>query len=277
MTESATLTTAAIGSAAAPEPPATPLVRRLSHLGIVIAIAAVLLWSAGEKAADIRPLELLRSSPNMARFAAAFLHPDFSDWRLYTREMIITVQIAIWGTFLAVIFAVPFGLLSAANISPVWIRQPVRRLMDAARATNEMVFALIFMVAVGLGPFAGVLALFVHTLGTLAKLFSEAVEAIDPCPVEGIRATGAGKLEEIAYGILPQVMPLWVSYSLYRFEANVRSATVLGIIGAGGIGYILTDEIRSFNYSATAAILLIIIVTVVAIDMASAYIRKRYI
>ena len=125
---------------------------------------------------------------------------------------------ALVNQFLAVVCAVPLGLLCAENISPVWIYQPVRRLMDAARAINEMVFAMLFIVAVGLGPFAGVLALFVHTTGTLSKLFSEAVEAIDPRPVEGIRATGARKLVEIAYGVIPQVLPLWLSFALYRSE-----------------------------------------------------------
>ena len=117
---------------------------------------------------------------------------------------------------------------------PWWVYQPVRRVLDAFRAINEMVFAMLFVVAVGLGPFAGVLALWIHTSGTLAKLFSEAVEAIDPQPVEGIRSTGASALHEIIYGVIPQVMPLWISYTLYRFEANVRSASVVGMVGAGG-------------------------------------------
>jgi phosphonate transport system permease protein len=149
--------------------------------------------------------------------------------------------------------------------------------MDACRSINEMIFAMLFITAVGLGPFAGVLALFMHTLGTLAKLFSEAVEAIDPQPVEGIRATGANKLQEIAYGIIPQVVPLWISYSLYRFESNVRSASVVGMVGAGGIGMLLWDAIRSFNYGATAAMLVILVVVVSLLDLGSAYIRKRFI
>jgi phosphonate transport system permease protein len=173
--------------------------------------------------------------------------------------------------------AVPMGLLSAANVAPAWVYQPVRRLMDACRATNEMVFAMLFIVAVGLGPFAGVLALFVHTTGTLSKLFSEAVEAIDPRPVEGIRATGAHKLAEIAYGVIPQVMPLWLSYSLYRFESNVRSASVVGMVGAGGIGVILFEVIRSFEYAQTCAVLLMLIVTVSLIDMGSSWLRQRFI
>jgi phosphonate transport system permease protein len=157
------------------------------------------------------------------------------------------------------------------------IAQPVRRLMDAARAINEMVFAMLFVVAVGLGPFAGVLALFVHTTGILSKLFSEAVEAIDPQPVEGIRATGAYALEEIVFGVLPQVMPLWISYALYRFESNVRSATVVGMVGTGGIGVILWEVIRGFQYAQTCTVILMIVVTVTLIDLISSRLRKTFI
>ena len=241
----------------------------------LLAWAAVLLLLAGSwRGADMRPLDLVRDSGNMATYAADFFPPKFGQWRFYIEEMIVTLQIAVWGTALAVVFAVPFGLLSSANIAPAWIRQPVRRLMDATRAINEMVFAMLFIVAVGLGPFAGVLALFVHTTGVLAKLFSEAVESIDSQPVEGIRATGANALEEIVYGIIPQVLPLWISYSLYRFESNVRSASVVGMVGAGGIGVILWEIIRSFQYAETCAVMIIIIVSVTVIDLISARIRQ---
>ncbi|MCB1954350.1 MAG: phosphonate ABC transporter, permease protein PhnE [Rhodocyclaceae bacterium] len=247
-------------------------------------LSSLLMWGlllaalAGSwEGADMRPGDLFADSANMAEYASEFFPPDFRHWKDYVTEMLVTVQIALWGTALAVVCAVPFGLLSSANIAPTWIHQPVRRLMDAARAINEMVFAMLFIVAVGLGPFAGVLALWVHTTGILAKLFSEAVEAIDPRPVEGIRATGANVLEEIAYGVIPQVMPLWVSYSLYRFESNVRSASVVGMVGAGGIGVILFEVIRSFEYAQTAAVMLIIVVFVTAIDLASAAIRKTLI
>jgi phosphonate transport system permease protein len=222
----------------------------------------------------MRPMALVADSGNMATFAGEFFPPDFTDWRIYVAEMIVTVQVAVWGTVLAVVCAVPFGLLCSSNITPAWVHQPVRRLMDAARAINEMVFAMLFIVAVGLGPFAGVLALWVHTTGILAKLFSEAVEAIDPHPVEGIRGTGANVLEEIVYGVIPQVMPLWVSYTLYRFESNVRSASVVGMVGAGGVGVILYEVIRSFEYAHTSAVMLIIIAFVTGIDLISARIRK---
>ena len=161
-----------------------------------------------------------------------------------------------------------------AEFVPGWVYQPIRRLMDALRAVNEMVFALIFIVAVGLGPFAGVMALFVHTTGTLAKLFSEAVEAVDPRPIEGIRVCGGGRLTEVIFGVIPQVLPLWISFCLYRFESNVRSASVVGMVGAGGIGTILYEVIRSFEYAQTCAVLIILIVSVSVIDLTSAYLRK---
>ena len=206
-----------------------------------------------------------------------FSPPDFTEWELYAEEMLITLQIAIWGTVLSVIAAVPLGILSSENLAPAWVYQPARRLMDACRAINELVFAMIFVVAVGLGPFAGVMALFVHTTGVLAKLFSEAVEAIETNPVEGVRATGANSVHEIIYGVVPQVMPLWISYSLYRFESNLRSATVLGIVGAGGIGVLLWESIRGFSYPEAAAIIIIIVISVTLVDMSSQVIRKKFI
>jgi len=240
--------------------------------GLVLALLA---WAW--RGAEIRPLDLLRDSGNIGTYASEFFPPDFHDWRIYLREMVVTIHIAIWGTLLAVVAAVPAGLLCASNVAPAWIRQPVRRLMDACRAINEMVFAMLFIVAVGLGPFAGVLALAVHTTGTLAKLFSEAVEAIDPRPVEGIRATGAHKLVEVLYGVVPQVLPLWLSFTLYRFESNVRSASVVGMVGAGGIGVVLFEVIRSFEYSQTCTVLIILVVTVSLIDLASGWVRGRFI
>ncbi len=257
-------------------PARPPEARRslLTWLGWGLA-GAVLIWSW--HGAEIQPLQLFRDSGNMATFLRDFFPPDFREWRLYLDEMLVTIHVAIWGTVLAVVAAVPLGLLCAENIAPWWIYQPVRRVMDACRAINEMVFAMLFVVAVGLGPFAGVLALFVHTTGVLAKLFAEAVEAIDPRPVEGIRATGAHLLEEIAYGVIPQVMPLWISFALYRFESNVRSASVVGMVGAGGIGVVLWEIIRGFQFGQTCAVMIIIVVSVTVLDVISQRVRKLFI
>ncbi len=237
--------------------------------GVLFAILA-LSWEG----ADMRPWELIDNAANMNQFAAGFFPPDMSQWKMYVEEIWITIQIAIWGTALSIVCSIPFGILSSENIVPWWVYQPVRRLMDSARAINEMVFAMLFVVAVGLGPFAGVLALWIHTTGVLAKLFSEAVEAIDPSPVEGIRATGATALQEVIFGVIPQVLPLWISFSLYRFESNVRSATVLGIVGAGGIGTVLWENIRGFYYAETAAVVILIIISVSLLDILSQRLRK---
>lgn len=257
------------------EPPKPELKQKITYYLSWAVAFVVLAWAW--QGAEIDPLLLFEDADNMSMFIDGFMPPDFTNYPTYLHDMMVTVQIAIWGSVLAVVLAVPFGILSAENITPWWIYQPVRRLMDAARAINEMVFAMLFVVAVGLGPFAGVLALFVHTTGILAKLFSEAVEAIDPRPVEGIRATGAGRLQEIIFGVIPQVLPLWISYSLYRFESNVRSATVLGIVGAGGIGQPLYEMIRGFYYHETAAIMIIIVISVSLLDIFSQRVRKMVI
>ncbi|MGQ4275400.1 phosphonate ABC transporter, permease protein PhnE [Terrihabitans sp. B22-R8] len=254
--------------------PRSALAIALRTLGLGIAVA-VLVWAWNS--AEMNPVQLWRDAGNMADLGRDFLRPDFTDLDFYMKGLLETVAIALWGTLLAVILGVPFALLSADNIAPAWIAFPVRRVMDALRAINELVFALIFIAAVGLGPFAGVLALFLHTTGIIAKLFSEAVEAIDHGPVEGIRGTGATKLQEIVFGVIPQVLPLWISFTLYRFESNVRSATVIGIVGGGGIGMTFNEVMRSFQYEQAGAILIMVIIAVSALDILSQGIRRRFI
>lgn len=253
--------------------PQKPLAARARTWLLWLTIAVLLVWSWGPT--EMRKIgHLFTDWRNMTEFASGFLRPDFSDWDAYAWEMVETVQIAVWGTTLAVVFGIPFAILSSANVCPAWIVHPVRRMMDSFRAINEIVFALLFIVAVGLGPFAGVMAVFIHNTGIIAKLFSEAVESVDPRPVEGIRATGAIRLQEVIFGVVPQVMPLWTSYTLYRFETNVRSAAVLGIVGAGGIGQTVYENIRSFHYAETAAIMIIIVISVMLIDVVSAQLRR---
>ncbi|MFN3228934.1 MAG: phosphonate ABC transporter, permease protein PhnE [Asticcacaulis sp.] len=257
-----------------PPPPQRTLMSQALDLLIFGGVALLLV--ASFQAAEIFKFPLLfQNSANTQQFLADFMRPDFGDWRLYAEKMWLTIQIALWGTFLAVILAVPFGLMCSRNIAPGWMVQIMRRLMDILRSVNELVMGTAFLVAVGLGPFAGVMALALHTAGVLGKLFSEAVEAIDPRPAEGVRATGASGLQEIVWGVLPQVAPLWTSYALYRFEANARSATVLGLIGAGGIGQVLFDNLNSFDYGKVSAIAIIIVIAVSLIDLLSQALRKR--
>ncbi len=259
---------------AIPLPPQRSLTQRAPDMFVWGAVILLLIIS-------FQPVEihnatkLFTNSENMRQFGQEFLRPDFTEWRQYVSKMWLTVQIAMWGTALAIILAVPFGLACARNVSPVWLQQPMRLLMNLLRSVPDLVLGTLFLVAVGLGPFAGVMALAVNTGAVLAKLFSEAVEAIDKGPVEGVRATGATRLHEIVWGVIPQVAPLWTSYGLYRFESNSRSATVLGLIGAGGIGQLLFDALNAFAYAQLAAIIIVIIVAVSLIDLLSQAMRSR--
>lgn len=227
---------------------------------------------------EMRKLPLVFSnSANMQQFGHDFTRPDFSNLPFLISKMWLTIQIAFWGTAIAVIMAIPLGLLGARNITRPLVQLPIRRLLDIMRSVPDLVVGTIFIVAVGLGPFAGVMALALSTGGVLGKLFAEAVESIEPGPVEGVRATGATRLQEIAWGVIPQVAPLWTSYALYRFESNSRSATVLGLIGAGGIGQVLFDQLNSFAYAQVSAIVIVITVAVAGIDLLSQTIRSRLI
>jgi phosphonate transport system permease protein len=237
-------------------------------------VAAVLVYSIGD--VDLKNVGRLFANNEATRsFAIELLRPDFTDWKLFVEKMWETIQIALWGTFLAVFAAVPMGLAAARNVSPMWVVTPVRLVMNLLRSVPDLVIGLLFVVAVGLGPLPGVLAIALNTAGVLAKLFSEAVEAIDKGPVEGVRATGATGLHEIVWGIIPQVAPLWTSFALYRFESNSRSATILGVIGAGGIGQLLYDRMNGFRFNEVAAIVVIVVVAVTLIDMLSQAMRKR--
>jgi phosphonate transport system permease protein len=253
--------------------PRQPLRVRVRAWLIWLIVIALLAWSWGP-AEMHKAANLITDWRNMADLVSGFMQPNLHNWRQYAGEMAESVQIALWATALAVIFGAPLSILASANVCPQWVVQPVRRMLDTFRAVHEMVWALIFVVSVGLGPIAGVLALMVHDTGIIGKLFSEQVESIDPRPVEGIRATGASRLQEVVFGVVPQVIPTWISLILYRLETNVRSATVLGIVGAGGIGQSLYENIRSFLYADTAMIILIIIGTVIFIDVLSSAVRK---
>ncbi len=257
-----------------PRPPEQSLAQRA--FGFVIWGGLALLLILGARGAEIGKMgELFSGGQNMRQLGMEFVRPNFGEYRLYITDMWLTVQMALWGTALALLIAIPLGLAGARNLTPTWIQQPVRRLLDVLRSVPDLVIGAIFVVAVGLGPFAGVMALAVNTGGVLGKLFSEAVEAIDRAPVEAVRATGAAPLHEIVWGVLPQVAPLWTSYALYRFESNARSATVLSLIGAGGIGQPLFDSINSFAFDQTSAIVIVIVVAVSGIDLLSQVIRGR--
>jgi phosphonate transport system permease protein len=198
--------------------------------------------------------------------------PDFCEGILQTLGM------AFFGTLFAALFALPFGFLGARNVvSSFLIHFSLRRSFDCLRGVDTLIWALVFVNVVGLGPFAGILAIVVSDTGSLAKLFAEAIENIDRKQVDGVRASGASELEVVRFGILPQVVPVILSQTLYYFESNTRSATILGIVGAGGIGLQLSDRIRVNNWDEACLIIIMILVTVSAIDYVSKLIRLRII
>ncbi|NPV22786.1 phosphonate ABC transporter, permease protein PhnE [Bradyrhizobium aeschynomenes] len=187
-----------------------------------------------------------------------------------------TLLISYVGTLAGMLVAFGLNFLAAENTSPApWVRFTVRRLLEFARTVPGIVFALIFVIAFGLGPVAGVLAIAVHSSGALGKLFAEVVENADMKPVEGVRATGASWLSCMRFAVLPQVMAGFSSYTLLRFEINVREASVMGFVGAGGIGQELVVAVRKFYYSDVSAILVMIVVTVFLIDIATGWLRGR--
>jgi phosphonate transport system permease protein len=268
------LSGALLGVDAGPAPQAPP---HASHVrrNLFATLALALVFGTAARVIELRPLELIRDAGNIGVFLRGYLHPSFAHLGEYAWQCVVTVCIALWGTLLAVTIAVPLGLLGARNVAPHRVVYfAARRLMDVLRAVNEFVFALMFVTAVGLGPFAGMLALGIHTGGVLGKLLSETIESIDPGQVEGVAAVGAGRLHVIGFGVVPQVLPNFLSYILLRFESDIRSASVIGMVGGGGIGFYLWDTIRAFNDREAATVILLIVVMVMAVDVISSRIRR---
>lgn len=200
----------------------------------------------------------------------------FWGWKRWLRLLGETILIGYTGTFIASMFAVIFSFVGASNLNKNGVtRMIVKRAFEFCRTVPELVFALIFVVAYGVGPLPGILAITIHTTGALGKLFTELVENIEMGPVEGLAATGAGSVSIARFGALPQVLSGFLSYTLLRFEQNVRSATIMGFVGAGGIGDELMLAIRRFYYADVSAILVIIIVTVYLIDILTSKLRYR--
>ncbi|MGP1355698.1 phosphonate ABC transporter, permease protein PhnE, partial [Roseicyclus sp.] len=221
--------------------------------------------------------KLLDASERALALLRAFVvWEDMETWQYANiyRAIAQTLAMAFLGTLLGTIGSLFLGFLAARNVMPFAIvRQAVRRLLDVLRGIDQLIWGLVFVRAVGLGPLAGVLAIFVSDLGTLSKLYSEAIENIDRKQVEGVRATGAGPLGVIRYGYIPQVLPVFISQSLYFWESNTRSATILGIVGAGGIGMILIERFRASLYDQVAFVVLNVLVIIFAIDWLSKRIR----
>jgi len=295
------------------EAPTPPRRSRSFYASLVLAVL-VLGWSI--HGAKIRPGELLDGIPQIFLTLGRMFPPDFSkitdsknyflpdtlSWRdllvplpladeqARTRQRwwdntfpqtvigatLETVQMALAGTFLALLVAFPVGFLAARNTTPHrFVYYGVRTFLNLVRTIPDLALGLLFVAAVGLGAFAGTLALAVHTATVLGKLLSESVENIDEGVVEAIRATGAGYTQILSFAVLPQILPDLISFTLYRLETNIRAASVLGLIGAGGIGYLMNTSFRTFQYQEAAAIVLVLIALVMLVDYLSSRLRAR--
>lgn len=257
--------------------------RQKTLAGIVIVVLLALLsgWVA-----EVRPSVFIDNIGKFTSYFGRIAHLDsgslvvtdpvewFWGWKKWLRLMGETLLIAYLGTALGGLGAFCLAFLAARNMTKsAWTRALTRRFLEFCRTVPELVFALIFVVAWGLGPLPGILALAIHTMGALGKLFSEVVENIDLKPVEGVVASGGNWVQAVRFGALPQVLSNFTSYGLLRFEINVRGAAVMGFVGAGGIGQDLIEAIRKFYYSDVSAILLLIVITVSLIDLGTERIR----
>ena len=224
---------------------------------------------------DFSPSRLLSGVSQLGWITVMMLPPDpGSSLPLYLKALGETLSIALLGTTLAAVMALPISLFAARNIvSSNIIRFPIRRFLDSIRGVDTLIWALVWINVVGLGPFAGVLAIAVSDFGAFGKLFSEAIEAADRKQVEGIRASGGNALHEIRFGLMPQVLPVVAGQVLYFIESNTRSATIIGIVGAGGIGLQLAEQIRVLEWQKVSFLILMILIAVAVIDWISGKLR----
>lgn len=241
-----------------------------------LALLAVIGWAWNGTHVSIG--ELVTSAPNMWDLITRMVPPDwafFTNYEHVIEPTLVTIQLAITSTVIAVALAFPIALLAARNLSHPAIYQSVRVVLNIIRSIPELVWALIFVSAVGLGPFAGTLALVLGSVGSLAKIFAESIEAINPKPVEAMDAVGATASQRIAFAVLPQALVNMVSYALLYWEHNIRASFIVGAVGGGGLGFEITTELNLFQYRQFTVHVIIIIALVTVADRISAWVRKR--
>ncbi|MFF1827802.1 phosphonate ABC transporter, permease protein PhnE [Paenarthrobacter sp. NPDC058040] len=256
--------------------PKKPL-RWITTAAVVAAVVG--LHAVAFEGTDFKPQVLVDGWKGMAAFVADAFPPDLSWERTFKpglKATLVTLWIGLLGTTLSVPFALLLAALAAENTSPHrLVYQGARAVLSFFRAVPDIVFALIFVTAVGLGPFAGVLALICHNTGVMGKLWAESMEEIDAGPQEALRTAGANRIQQVANATLPMVVPQFVGLLLYRFDVNVRSSLVLGLVGAGGIGLLINQSIKSFQFDSMLTHILIVLVLIIVVDQFSAWIRRR--
>jgi phosphonate transport system permease protein len=250
--------------------------QRLRHLFIVALVLAVTVWSAYGTSFSV--MKLASGVPQIADLLGRMLPPDAGVLRNIGWPLLQTLEMALVGTALGTVIAVPVAFLAATNTTPHRaLGTIVRLLVGALRTVPELIWAMILVTAVGLGPFPGIIALALHTIGGLGKLQYEAIESIAPGPLEAMLAVGAGRTKTILFGVAPLAMPLFLSNALFYWEYNNRASSVLGLVGAGGIGFTLMQSVADFRYPAALTCVRAIVVVLAIIDRLSAVLRQRII
>jgi phosphonate transport system permease protein len=244
------------------------------RISIIVLAIILLIWSARGVGFDF---SLLRDFRNTYRFVTQQWFPmDFTDTIMIVKSMVLTLQMAIFSTLIAVIIALPASFMAARNWTPSrWLYDAVRAIFNLLRSIPELVLALIFIPTLGLGPMPAVMALIIHNIGVFGKMISETIEAMDQGPQEAVQAVGGTRLLVALYGIMPQMIPLVISQYFYRLEVAIRTCLILGIVGAGGIGQLLYNDFKQFMYPKVAVEVLFIMILVTAVDYLGAYFRKR--
>lgn len=249
-----------------------PASARLATPAMIVAALGIFIYGLVDL--DFSPSRFAGGLNQLGWISMMMIPPDpGTSLPIYLKALGETLSIALLGTTLAAIFALPVSLLAARNVVPNILRFPMRRFLDSIRGVDTLIWALVWINVVGLGPFAGVLAIAVSDFGAFGKLFSEAIEGADQKQVEGIRASGGSALHEIRFGLMPQVLPVIAGQVLYFIESNTRSATIIGIVGAGGIGLQLAEQIRVLEWQKVSFLILMILVAVAAIDFISGKLR----
>jgi phosphonate transport system permease protein len=238
-------------------------------LGLAVAVQVFIVVEA-------RPQDLITGVHGMADLIWRAMPPDFSKLPSAAWPTLQTVDIALFGTFVGIVIAIPLALLAASNVTPSRFAYYVARaVIGFSRAVPDLVWALLFVTAVGLGPFPGGLALGVHSVGMLGRLFAETIEQMDMAPIHALELTGARRIQVFVHGIIPSILPALLGISLYRLDENIRSSLVLGFVGAGGIGFQLLTAMNLFQYQEVSLLLIIIFVIVLGAERMSAALRKR--
>lgn len=244
----------------------------MGGISIVIAVAAIA-WSWVGSGFSLQ--RFAEGLPRMGEFLARLWPPNFSKFGIIVELLVETLQMAIIGTLFGALLSLVLAFGATSTIAPKWLYAITRFILNVLRSIPELIFALMFVSAVGLGPFAGILAIVVSSMGSIGKVYAEAMEAVDAGPVSALTSTGASRRQVVSFGVLPQASPLLVSYTLLLFEGNVRGATILGLVGAGGIGMELTTAMRLYDYGHLFAIVISIVILVTVIDRISALIRRK--